>query len=304
MAKISIVVNTRNEERNIKRCLKSIQWADEIVVVDQHSKDRTVEIAKKLGAKVYSHRHTLYVEPARNFALSKAISDWILVLDADEEIPPSLVKKLKTIAKENKVQYVRLPRKNIIFGQWMKHSRWWPDYNIRFFQKGKVTWSDKIHRVPLTRGEGRDLEAKEKNAVVHCHYQSISQYLERVNRYTDIQAKELIDSGYKFAWQDFLKKPTGEFLSRFFAGEGYKDGIHGLVLALLQMFSELVKYLKVWEKQGFKAQELPFSDFLLQMKKLGRETSYWLTTSLIKEAKGPLRKLRKVFLKLKRKLLS
>lgn len=298
--KISVVINTWNEEKNIERCLKSVGWADEIVVVDMYSKDETVELAKKLGAKVYSHKYTTYVEPARDFALSKATGDWILVLDADEEIPTELAKKLKRLAKKpGEIRFFRLPRKNLIFGKWIKHSRWWPDHIIRFFKKGSVTWSDKIHSVPLTRGEGKDLEAKEANSIVHYHYQSISQYLERLNRYTDIQAKELIDSDYKFAWQDLLKKPTGEFLSRFFADEGYKDGLHGLVLALLQAFSELVKYLKVWEEEGFKTQELLFSDFIPEMKKLGKEATYWLTTSLIKETKGSGKKF---FLKIRQKL--
>lgn len=297
--KISVVVSTRNEEKNIGRCLKSVQWADEVVVVDQHSEDKTVEIVRKFNAKIYTHKHTLYVEPARNFALAKAVGDWILLLDADEETPSALAKKLKEIAKENRVQYVRLPRKNIIFGKWMKHSRWWPDYNVRFFQKGKVEWSDKIHSIPLTKGEGADLKAKETNAIVHHNYQSVSQYLERLNRYTDFQAEELIKSDYKFAWEDLIKKPTGEFLSRFFAGEGYKDGIHGLVLALLQAFSELVKYLKVWEKQGFKVRELPFSDFIPQMKKLGQETAYWISHTLAKETKGGFNKLLLKFKKLR-----
>lgn len=298
--KISVATNTRNEEKNIKRCLNSVrQLVDEMVVVDMESTDKTVEIAKKCGAEVFSHQYTGYVEPARNYALSKATGDWILILDADEEIPLTLAKKLKKLVEEDKVDYVRIPRKNIIFGKWIKHSRWWPDYNIRFFKKGKVIWSDKIHSVPLTRGKRKDLEAKETNAVVHYHYQSISQYLERLNRYTDIQVKELIDSGYKFTWQDLIRKPIGEFLSRFFAGEGYKDGLHGLVLAILQAFSEGVKYLKVWERQGFKAQKLPQSDFVSEMKKSGKEVSFWLKTSLIKEAKGPGKKF---LLKIRQKL--
>ena len=256
MPKISVVINTWNEEKNIKRCLESVKWADEVIVVDM-SEDKTLEIAKKMGAKVFSHKYTFYVEPARNFAISKVNGDWIFILDADEEVSPSLAKTLQKLAKNKKgLTYFRLPRKNLIFNKWIKHSRWWPDYNIRFFKKGNVCWSEKIHSVPLTSGEGTDLEAKEINAITHYHYQTISQYLERLIRYTEIQAKDLIDSGYKFDWRDMLKKPMGEFLSRFFAGEGYRDGLHGLVLALLQSFYELVKYLRVWEKEKFPDQEI------------------------------------------------
>ena len=257
MPKISVVINTRNEEGNIKRCLDSVKWVDEIIVVDMYSEDKTVAIAKKMGAKVFPHKYTFYVEPARNFAISKTSGDWILILDADEEISPKLAKIIKKLSENHKdLTFFRLPRKNIIFSKWLKHSRWWPDYNIRFFRKGCVRWSEKIHSVPLTRGTGRDLEAKEINAITHYHYRTISQYLERMNRYTDIQAKELIKNDYQFHWRDILKKPMGEFLSRFFAGEGYKDGLHGLVLALLQSFSEVVKYIKVWEKEKFIEQDI------------------------------------------------
>lgn len=299
---ISVVVVAYNEEKNIKRCLDSVKWADEIVVVDTESTDKTVAIAKKLGAKVFSHPYPRYVEPVRNFSISKATGDWILILDADEEIPSSLAKTLQKLALHfGSVSFFRLPRKNIIFGKWIKHSRWWPDLIVRFFKKGTVTWSDKIHSVPLTRGEGKDLEAKEANAIIHHHYESISQYLERLNRYTDIQLQELIEANYKFQWADLIKKPTGEFLSRFFAGEGYKDGLHGLVLALLQAFSEFVLYLKAWEQKGFKSQDLSLQDFIFEMHQLSKEMAYWTRSTLIKEAKNPVKK---ILLKIKHKLLS
>lgn len=297
---ISVVINTHNEEKNIKRCLESVKWANEIVVVDTESTDKTVAIAKKLGAKVFSHPYLRYVEPVRNFSIAKAIGDWILILDADEEIPSQLAKTFKKLAENPRgASFFRLPRKNIVFGKWIKYSRWWPDLIIRFFRKGSVAWSDKIHSVPLTKGEGKDLETKEANAIIHYHYESIAQYLERLDRYTDIQLQELIEANYKFQWADLIKKPTGEFLSRFFAGEGYKDGLHGLVLALLQAFSELVLYLKVWEKQGFEAQELPLQDFISEMQSLGKEVVYWWTTTAMKELKNPLKKLQ---LRIKRKL--
>ena len=265
MAKISVIVNTWNEEENIKRCLESVKdLASEIIVVDMYSTDKTVAIAKKFGAKIFFHKFTSYVEPARNFALRQTQGDWILIVDADEEISSDLAKILQELITHKEINFYRLPRKNIIFGKWIKHSRWWPDYVIRFFKKGSIRWSEKIHSVPLTRGEGKDLEAKEINAIIHYNYNSINQYLERLNRYAKIQAEELIDSGYKFNWQDILKKPMGEFLSRFFVGESYKDGLHGLVLALLQAFSELIKYLKVWEKEKFIEQDISSYHELLE----------------------------------------
>jgi len=169
VGKISVVINTLNEEKNLSRALTSIKnFADEIVVVDMKSDDKTQDIARKSGAKVYEHQRMGYVEPARNYAIGKASKDWILVLDADEEVPPSLEKELKKIAENADADYYRIPRKNIIFGKWVKHSRWWPDYNIRFFKKGSVSWNEIIHSVPSTTGKGLDLEPKEENALVDC----------------------------------------------------------------------------------------------------------------------------------------
>lgn len=278
MAKLSVVINTRNEEKNLPRALASIKTlADVIIVVDMDSTDNTREIAKKAGAKVYKHKPTGYVEPARNYAISKATSEWILILDADEEVPPSLAKKLRTIVKDKKAaQYYRLPRKNIVFGKWLEHSRWWPDYNIRFFRKGFVVWNELIHSVPTTQGKGLDLEAKLDYAIIHHNYDSVSQYLERMNRYTDVQAKAQAKGGYQFDWQDLIRKPVGEFVSRYFAGEGYKDGIHGLVLSFLQAFSELVLYVKVWEKLKFLQKETDVFQVKGAMSEAEAEIDYWM----------------------------
>ncbi len=276
-SKISVVINTFNEEKNISNAIKSVQWADEIIVCDMYSDDETGVIAKKLGAKILFHKRTGFVEPARNFAISRAEGDWILVLDADEEIPDSLADKLKEVAHQDSVvTFVEIPRQNIIFGKVMKASLWWPDYHIRFFKKDKVTWSSKIHSKPKTEGQGLRLAEIERFAITHNHYESISQYISRMDRYTSVQAKELRDSGYKFEWRDLISKPISEFLSRFFAGRGFEDGIHGLALSFLQSFSHFVMYLKVWELEGFEKKDLKFSDVDDSFKNAGKEISYWL----------------------------
>jgi len=273
MSKISVVINTLNEEENLPRAMKSVKsFADEIVVVDMESIDKTRGIAKKHGAKVFSHKRMGYVEPARNFAISKSTGDWIFILDADEEIPSSLASKLKKLIKDSKVDYYGIPRKNLIFGKWMKHSRWWPDYNIRFFKKGAVTWENEIHSIPITMGTGDDLFAKEKYAIIHHHYQSIEQFVERMNTYTSVQAKEKKNDGYKFDWKDLIGKPVSEFNSRYFAGFGYKDGVHGLGVAGLQAFSELVLYLKLWSHstEASRDKQLSVTEISREIKELRR----------------------------------
>lgn len=296
MSKISVVINTWNEEKNLPRALSSVKdFANEIIVCDMESDDKTVEIAKKSGAKVYNHKKTNYVEPARNYAVSKATGDWILVLDADEELTQDLKLELKKIEEEDKVDYVKLPRKNIVFGKWLRHSRFWPDYLIRFFKKGSVSWSDIIHLEPEVKGNGIDLDAKEENAIIHYHYESVEQFVERLNRYTTVQSKLLKDSSYKFSWQDLIKKPTNEFLSRYFLGQGYKDGIHGLALAGLQALSELVLYLKVWQLEGFQEEEVKVNDVISEMRKAEKDFHYWQADALYKEKGTILQKVKRKF---------
>lgn len=281
--KISVVINTLDEEHNISGVIKTVSWADEIIVCDMHSEDKTVEIAKKMGAKIFFHKKERFVEPARNFAISKASNEWILILDADERIPENLAKKLiEIVSGTEQIDYVRLPRKNIIFGKWMQAAMWWPDYNIRFFKKGKVKWGDQIHRPPETIGQGIDLPADDKYAILHHNYQTIAQFLERMNRYTDIQAQELAGEGYKFNWKDLFQKPLDEFLSRFFAKEGYKDGLHGLALSFLQAFSFMVVYLKLWEMGHFREQDIDLIELKNQKDKSAETINYW-----VKKTKDP-----------------
>ena len=277
MAKISVVINTLNEEKLLKNCLDSVKWADEVVVTNMHSDDESAKVAKTAGGKVYLIKKENFVELARNFGISKASGDWVLILDPDEEVPESLAKRLREIAdKMEEIDFVRIPRKNLIFGKWMKASMWWPDYNIRFFRKGKVSWEGVgIHQPPQTEGLGIDLEQKETWAILHHHYESLSQYIERLSRYTAVQAKDLVKMNYKFSWQDLITKPTGEFLGRFFANRGFEDGVHGLALSLLQAFSFLIMYLRVWEIEKFKEGEIEIKELKETKKKLGFEIDWW-----------------------------
>jgi len=298
---ISAVVNTRNEEKNIEDCLKSLEFTDEIIVVDMESTDNTVDIAKNYTDKIYDHKMVGYVEPARNFAISKTVGNWVLIIDADERIPASLAKRLIEITQKDDVDFVRVPRKNLIFGQWIEHSRWWPDFNIRFFKKGSVEWQNEIHSIPITTGTGLNLAEDDKLAIEHHHYNTIDEYFERALRYSSQQAKELLASGYKFDAKDLITKPLSEFISRFFAGEGYKDGLHGLVLAFLQMFSVMLVYLKVWQAEGHQPKHAGSFTPVWQslfMEKF-KEIRYWYLTVLLQSTDS---KIKRFILKLKRRL--
>jgi glycosyltransferase involved in cell wall biosynthesis len=297
--RLSVVINTFNEEKNIERAIKSVGFADEIIVCDMYSDDDTAVIAKKLGAKIIFHKRVGYVEPARNLAISQAGGEWILVLDADEEVPEGLKDKIDEIlSRDGVVTYVEVPRKNIIFGKALKGAMWWPDYNIRLFKKEAVTWSSKIHSKPQTRGQGLILSPLESNAIVHNHYSSISQFIQRMDRYTSIQAKELKESGYEFDWKDLITKPLGEFLSRFYANRGFDDGLHGLSLSLLQAFSHLVMYLKTWEKEDFASRPLKFEELNKTFRSSGGEIDHWMKYGNLSS-----NKLKRVFQKIKNRLV-
>lgn len=289
MGRISAVLNVVDEEVDVLPgalfSLKSL--ADEIVIIDATTTEKVRDIAKEFNAKVFPLKRAGYVEKVRNFGISKAVCEWILILDPDEEVPKSLSEKIKNIVKTPKADYFRIPRKNIIFGKWMKHSRWWPDYNIRFFKNGKVVWNEIIHSVPMTQGVGVDLPDKEEFAIVHNNYLSVEHYLTRMNRYTKAEAETLKKSDYKFIWKDLIKKPLGEFLSRYFAGEGYKDGLHGLALAYLQAFSEFILYLKVWQGEKFLEQGVTLQEIKKEVDGAIKETNWWTTEASIR-TKGPI----------------
>ena len=284
MDTISVVINTENEQENLPRALASVKdFADEIIVVDMESSDKTLQIAQEAGAMVYSHKKTGYVEPARNFAISKASKDWVFILDSDEEISKSLSSKIKVILTKKSADYFRIPRKNIVFGKWMKHSRWWPDLNIRLFRKGSVLWNEIIHSVPLTKGKGEDFPEKEEFAIIHHNYNSIEQFLERMNRYTNFQKENLIKNKHKFLWRDLIRFPLKEFLGRYFSGEGYKDGLHGLAASLLQAFSEFILYLKVWQSEKFLEQSISISEVEKESRSVVKEIYWWICESYKKE---------------------
>jgi len=301
MAKISVVVNTFNEEKNIVRCLNSVKWADEIVVVDMHSTDKTRELAKKFTSNVFLHEQVGYVEPARNFAIKKATGDWILIVDADEEIPAHLAQRLQSLIVEKpEVSIVSLPRKNMIFGKWIQHSGWWPDHLIRFFKKGTVTWKNEIHSVPQTEGNLLSLTGEE-NAIVHHNYDTIGQFLHKnLEVYAAQEAAEIAQKGYTFDYRDAVRFPLKEFLSRYFAREGYKDGFHGLMLAILMSVYHFTIFAYLWEKKKF-VDERPagLQSFGHDVQDAGREVKYWVNTKRLEEERNTLKR---ILLKVKRKL--
>lgn len=259
MATISAIVNTLNEEHNIEACLKGLTWADEIIVVDMESDDRTVELAKKLGAKVFNHRRMGYVEPARNFAISKASSEWIIIVDADERVGSKLAKELRSRVEANEADVYYIAEKNLVFGAWVKGSLLWPDYHARLFRKGMVEWTDRVHYLPIPKGEIVNLPAEEDLAIEHHSrsYMTVDGFL---HAYTGYSAKEVISleqTGFRFRRRHILLLPYREFKLRFFRAKGYQDGFRGLVISMLFSQYKFMTLVRYWEKHAQDIQEKP-----------------------------------------------
>lgn len=281
---ITAVINIRNEAEALEKCLKSLQgFAQEIIVVDMDSDDGGNKLAIKMGAVVYPHKWVKFVEPVRNFGLSKASGKWIILLDPDEYLGKQLKKELLKVTQRTDVDYVKIPRKNIIFGKWFRHTNNWPDYLIRFFKKGAVTWKNEIHSQPTVRGNGLTLLDSERLAIRHHNYRSVLDYMHKTIRYSNVRANELQATNYKLKTSDFILKPTQEFNSRFFASGGYKDGIHGLVYSILQSFSTALIYIRLWEKLGSSQKILSKESFVSASQEATYEYSHWFTKYFVHE---------------------
>jgi len=233
MSKVSAVISAYNEEKNIEQCLKSLAFADEIIVVDNSSTDKTAEIAKKYTAKVFSQKNNpAEIDLQKNFGFEKATGDWILSIDADEDVSKELAEEIKSKIKNQKAEIngYWIPRKNIIFGKFIEHTGWYPDPQLRLFKKGKGKYV-KAHVHEALKLEGESVYLKE--FIIHHHYETITQFIRRtVDIYAPNEAQDYLDKGYQFSAFDAVRFPLNEFISRFFARKGYKDGFYGLMLSL------------------------------------------------------------------------
>ncbi|PIY80083.1 MAG: hypothetical protein COY80_04635 [Candidatus Pacebacteria bacterium CG_4_10_14_0_8_um_filter_42_14] len=293
--RLSVVVQTKNAAKTLEKALQSVAFADELIVVDMESSDATREIALKFTDNVVSTKDVGYVEPARNKAIEKASGEWILLLDADEEISVSLGEKIETlVATESDVSCYFLPRKNIIFGNWVKDTGWWPDFQPRLFRAGTVTWKDEIHSRPLINGKTDKLPSDESLAIIHHNYSTVSEYIDRLNRYTSITAK--FDSKEKsVTTAGLISSYRSELLRRLFLQGGIDGGYRSVLLSFLQANYELVVSAKKWEIAGRPEDD---STSITEMEKFNSELAYWIADWHTKKD-GLFRKL---FWKIRRKL--
>jgi len=250
--KISVAIATFNEEENIGLCLDTVhQLADEIVVVDGTSSDKTVEIAKKYTSKIIVRENPPIFHINKQMAIEAAIGDWILQLDADERVTPELRNEILRIAK-SKTEYngFWVPRKNFFLGRYLKKGGQYPDYTLRLYKKGKGHLPCKsVHEQAEVKGKVGYL----KNDLLHIADPNFSRYLVRFNRYTSLLADELEEKKIKiglFSGMNYiLIKPLGWFLLTYFRHKGFVDDFPGFVFSLFSGLRFAVGYIKYWERR-------------------------------------------------------
>lgn len=300
-AKIVAVILTNNEEKDLPIALKSVSWADEVVILDSGSTDKTLDIAKKHDATILTRKFDNFANQ-RNYALDKVKSDWILMIDADEECEPGLAEELRDLSKDIYVDGAEIPRKNFIFGRWIEHTDWYPDYRLVFFRPDAVRFDSAVHEraLPLKK---EAIVVNARHHLIHNNYDSVGEYVQKnLVEYPQKYAKQLVDQGYHFEVVDLFVKPIDDFFRRFFFAKGYRDGIYGLVLSMLVATSTLLSYIYVWEMQGKdeKLESPQITRLFASLAKKGKELQYWLLTWAIESAKGS----KKLTLRLRRKALK
>lgn len=244
--KISTVIITLNEEKDIGRCLKSVKdISDEIIVVDSYSTDKTIDIAKKFGAVIYQRKFDSY-DKQKDYATSKARSEWIFSLDADEIATKKLCGEIKGAVKNDDYDGYLIPRRNIIFGAEIKHTRWSPDIHIWLWRKGKGHWTPGVHSEVQVKGKVGRL----KSGKVHYQYETVPQFFQMLNKYTEAEANEKMASGVRFSALQLVCQPVYNFLVRYFYRQGFLDGWRGFILSYLMAVYHLSLWVKVWEKQN------------------------------------------------------
>ena len=242
MKKLSVVVITRNEEKNLGRCLEAVKWADEIVITDFGSTDDTLEIAKSHGARIFTPQWRGFGR-SKQSGVDQAEGEWILSLDADEQVTAGLADEIRSrINGPGDAVGFFVPRRTRFLGRWMRHGGWYPDYVLRLFRKDSGAFSDVlVHEEIVVTGPTERLD----NDLLHFCYPSLENYLDKLNRYTTLAAEELYQKGRRSGVGRIILNSMAKFVKQYILKAGFLDGSEGLILALLSSGYVLTKYAKL-----------------------------------------------------------
>ncbi|NQU39513.1 MAG: glycosyltransferase family 2 protein [Lentisphaerae bacterium] len=245
--RISVCITAGNEERNIRRCLESVTWASEIIVVDSFSKDRTVEICREYTNLVYQHRWLGYIGQ-KNLIKDLASGSWILFIDADEEISPGLRDEILNEFRSNGSEQhdgYEFPRMVRYLQRWIRHGDWYPDIKLRLFRKSKGRCGG---REPHDRIQVDGAVKRLKNPIYHYTYTDIEDQIASMNKFSSITVDGQFEDGRPFRMADMMTRPFLRFLRGYFLKRGFMDGMPGFIVAMSSAYGVFAKYAKLWER--------------------------------------------------------
>lgn len=248
MLPISAVVIVYNEEKNIRDCLESLKWVDEIVIIDSGSTDKTLEIAREYTDKIFFKVWEGFSQQ-RKFSLEKVSHDWVVCIDADERISKELQDEILLLNKNGfKSAGYFIPRRNFFLGKHITSCFWYPDYQLRLFNKHSTNVSDrKVHEGFLVEGEKTNL----KNDIIHLTHQTLFETIGKINSYSSLESEERMGRK-KIKAKDIILHPLAAFFNHFISRKGYRDGIHGMLVSIIHAMTNMMTYMKIWELQNKK----------------------------------------------------
>jgi glycosyltransferase involved in cell wall biosynthesis len=244
---ISAIVLTKNEEKILDRCLKSLSWCGEIIVVDDGSTDRTLKVAQKYTAHIYSRKLNNNFSGQRNYGLGLAKGKWILFVDADEEVTPALQQEIKSQIGQEGVNGFYLKRKDFLFGRWLKYGETPKVRLLRLARRGAGYWSREVDEIWEVKGPTKTLT----NSLLHYHHQTLAGFLEALNERSTLNAESFFKQGQRLNLKEWLK-PSAKFIQNYLFRLGFLDGIPGLLLAVLMSFHSFLvrgKLYLLWRKK-------------------------------------------------------
>lgn len=244
-SKVSAYVIAYNDEPNIRACLESVSWADELIVVDSYSTDATEKISREFTDKVYQHEFKGFGR-LRNDAVAHTTHEWVFSLDTDERATPELREEIRRVLeREPQADAYFVPRRNYFLGRWILHSGWYPDYRQpQLFRKSRMRYREELVH------EGFDLEGRAgylTSHVLQYPFRDLDHYLAKMDRYTDLMAWRMVEQGRRFRTHQLVTHPCFTFLKMYLGQAGFLDGMPGLILSGLYAYYTFIKYAKLWE---------------------------------------------------------
>ena len=241
--RLSVAVITLDEAHRLRRCLESVAWADELVVIDAESHDKTVQIAREFTDRVIVRPWPGFTAQ-KNFALEQTSGEWILSLDADEEAEPELRAEIMATVAGGVHDGYALRRQNLFLDRWIRHGGLYPDWQVRLFRRGRGRFVERaVHESVTVSGTVGRLAGH----LLHRSYEGVSDFVERANRYSSLAAEQMIREGRRVGAADLVLRPLGRFLSMYVVKRGFLDGRRGLLLATLYAYYVLMRSAKAWE---------------------------------------------------------